>query len=164
MHIFHALLRTFILLTVEQTNRCNGNFGQRKDCMSAQWVERLWNRRVECWSSCSSVPSYACTAHSFAHLHCFGNKRVKFIQFQPNVERCVLRPEADSHWKRRLKTIAKVEVRYNRLNRITQALTGVKKERIAEQMENTTARQKAQWCEDWRKIFLDGWQSDDSDF
>ena len=58
MHIFHALLRTFILLTVERTNRYNGNFGQRKDCMSAQWVERLWNCRVGCWSSCSSVRLY----------------------------------------------------------------------------------------------------------
>ena len=56
----------------------------------------------------------------------------------------MLRPEADSHWKRRLKTIAKVEVRYNRLNRITQALTGVKKEKIAEQMENKKMENKKQ--------------------
>ena len=34
--------------------------------ISARWVERLWNRRVEYWANHSSAHSFAHTAHSLA--------------------------------------------------------------------------------------------------
>ena len=41
-------------------------FSELKRIWSAQWVEWLWNRRVEYWVIRSSVCSFARTAHSFA--------------------------------------------------------------------------------------------------
>ena len=34
--------------------------------IGALWVKKLWNRRVEHWAICSSICSFARTAHSFA--------------------------------------------------------------------------------------------------
>ena len=44
----------------------NGLPRSTSPCTSAQWVDWLWNRRVEYWAIRSSVPSFARTAHSFA--------------------------------------------------------------------------------------------------
>ena len=77
-------------------------------CSSAQWVEWLWNWRVEYWAIRPSVCSVARTAYSFAcsallalltrsavlirslarsweRGFCLWHERVDFIQFQPTV-------------------------------------------------------------------------------